>query len=60
MTRCLEHRDDEVLEADRSVVDLRKQIAVELGWTPTIPLVQGVAQSYLWFPEKAQAAHLAA
>ncbi len=30
LTRCLEKRGDEVLKADRSVVDLRNQIAVEV------------------------------
>lgn len=30
ITRCLEHRGDKVIKADRSVVDLRNQIAVEV------------------------------
>lgn len=31
-----------------------------LGWAPTIPLEEGIAQSYRWFLEKGQAEHLAA
>jgi len=33
---------------------------VALGWTTTISLQEGVAQSYRWFFERVQAARLAA
>jgi len=42
----------------RKIMDSSRIAA--LGWTPTISLKEGVAQSYRWFLEKAEAAYLAA